>query len=276
MAPQMSSTNAKPLDPLILEIAPGKEGHGSLYEDAGDSLGYKKSEFTWTHFRQQTQPDGSLEIKILPPEGSFPGMLTERGYELRLYGTWPPESVTVNGQSVTLSPNPGWPVSSPPAAHAVAVPPVSVTLPESAANSAPTSAATISASSATWRYDGETTTTIITLPKTSVTQEVDVRITFPKLTAAQQALLNGLPGKIARLHGAMHILENSWDRGWAPDILIDAAQSGHRVTLHPQTALAEYQKLSQEWPAILASISAMDVDKKFTEAAVAHLKSAEQ
>ena len=154
-----------------------------------------------------------------------------------------------------------------PPLNAVAVPPVSVTVPESAANSAPTSAATISASSATWRYDGETTTTIITLPKTSVTQEVDVRITFPKLTAAQQALLNGLPGKIARLHGAMHILENSWDRGWAPDILIDAAQSGHRVTLHPQTALAEYQKLSQEWPAILASISAMDVDKKFTEAA---------
>ena len=276
MAPQMSSTNAKPLDPLILEIAPGKEGQGSLYEDAGDSLGYKKSEFTWTHFRQRVQPDGSLEMKILPREGSFPGMLTGRGYELRLYGTWPPESVPVNGQPVTPSPNPGWPVSSPPAAHAVAVPPVSVTVPESAANAAPNSAATVSASSTTWRYDGETTTIIITLPKLSVTQEVDVRVSFPKLAAGQQSLLNGLPGKIARLHGAMHILENSWDRGWAPDILIDAAQSGHRVTLHPETALAEYQKLSQEWPDILAAISAMDVDKKFTTAALAHLKSAQQ
>ena len=139
-------------------------------------------------------------------------MLTERGYELRLYGTWPPESVTVNGRpslSLSLQTQAG-PVSSPPAANAVAVPPVSYA-PESAANAAPNSAATISASSATWRYDGETTTTIITLPKTSVTQEVDVRITFPKLTAAQQALLDyGLPGRIARLHGAMHILENSW------------------------------------------------------------------
>ena len=66
LAPKMSSTTAHPLDPLILQIFSGKTGEGKLYEDEGDLLGYKTNQFSWTHFQQQTNPDGSMQIKILP------------------------------------------------------------------------------------------------------------------------------------------------------------------------------------------------------------------
>ncbi len=226
----------KPLpDPLVLQIFPAARGEGRLYEDAGDSLGYKGTEFARTSFSQQFSADGALKIEILPSEGGFPGMPAARAYELRLAASFPPESVSVNGQ------------------------PVAYSGPESAASG--------------WRYDGDTTTAIIELPRLSVTRKVEVLVKYSAHTPEDEALLNGVPGKIARLHGAMHILEGSWDRGWAPDILLDAAQTGRRISLHPESTLDELRKLNADWPAILKAVDSLDVDRaKFIDPALAHLK----
>jgi len=190
-------------------------------------------------------------------QGSFPGMLSQRRYELRLYGTWPPDSVVAEGAAIPYEQNGGWQGTTP-----------------TPGTNVMHASANRPALGPSWRYDGETTTTIITLVEHSTSQELDIRVTFPTRTSAQQALLIGLPGKISRLQAAMHLLEKSWDRGWAPDVLIGAAQTGHRVTLQPETVFGEYQKLADEWPDIVKSIESMEVEHRFTDPALAQLKSA--
>jgi alpha-glucosidase len=224
-----------PPDPLVLQIFPGKSGDGHLYEDSSDSLDYKGTAFTLTKFQQQFSADGTLKIEIFPTEGGFPGMLGARAYEIHLAASFPPQSISVNGL------------------------PIAYTGPEAAASG--------------WRFDGNTMTTIIKLPKFSITGKVEVLVKYPAHSGEDEAFLNGAAGKIARLIGTMHILEHSWDRGWAPDILIDAAQTGRRISLHPDSALVELRRLNTNWPDILKAIDSMDVDRtKFIEPALAHLK----
>jgi alpha-glucosidase (family GH31 glycosyl hydrolase) len=227
-------------DPLVLQIFPGARGEAKLYEDAGDTLGYKSSEFAWTYFTQLRAADGSVQIQLQPARGGFPGMAASRSYQLRLLGFWPPESITANGSVI-----------------AYAGP---EELPAGAAQNG-------------WRYDGDTATTIINVPEFRVTQIVDVRVKFAAHSAEDDRLLSGAPGKLARLHGAMHMLENSWERGWAPDILLEAAQTGRRITLHPESAVEELRKLDRAWPEILKTIDGLDVNRsRFIDPALAHLK----
>jgi alpha-glucosidase (family GH31 glycosyl hydrolase) len=221
-------------DPLILEVFPDAPGEGRLYEDSSDSLAYKGTAFARTRFHQQFSGD-TRTIEILPAEGGFPGMAPARAYELRLTSSFPPVSVTVNGQPVAYSGPESAPVG--------------------------------------WRYNGDTTTAIIELPKFSVTGKVEILVKYSAHSPADDHLLDGAAGKIARLHGAMHILEGSWSRGWAPDILLDAAQTGRRISLHPESALEELRRLDTNWPDILKAIEALDVDRvKFIDPALAHLK----
>jgi hypothetical protein len=167
-------------------------------------------------------------------------MAASRSYQLRLAGFWPAESITANGTAVVFA----------------------------GPEAIPADAAHVG-----WRYEGDTATTTINLPEFPVTQILDVRIKFVAHSPDDDRLLDGLPGKLARLHGAMHMLEKSWDRGWAPDILIEAAQTGRRISLHPETALEELRKLDRTWPEIVKAIDSSDVDRaRFIEPALAHLK----
>jgi alpha-glucosidase (family GH31 glycosyl hydrolase) len=228
--------------PVILQIFPGNSGEGVLYEDAGDSLGYKTTEYALTRIRQKRHEDDSIEISIYATDGEFPGMPTSRQYQIRLSGFWPPESVTVNDR----------------AAIAYAGPEQSQ---EGAAQPG-------------WRYDGNTTTTIINLPEFPLKQMqmMDVRIKFTAHSRDDDRLLDGTAGRLARLRGAMQMLEGSWPKGWAPDILLEAAQTGRRMSLRPPATLEELRKLDRNWPEILKAIEALDVDRKFIDAALAHLK----
>ncbi|MFT4111253.1 TIM-barrel domain-containing protein [Silvibacterium sp.] len=99
MQPPMQYTGEKPVDPLILNIYPLADGQHSnyrLYEDASDSESYKNGVCAWTPI-SASQSGDALTVSVAPVEGTYPGMLESRGYELRLPGDWPPASVTVNG-----------------------------------------------------------------------------------------------------------------------------------------------------------------------------------
>jgi hypothetical protein len=237
--PRETSAERRP-DPLVLQIFPGAKGEGRLYEDAGDTLGYKSTEFARTNFTQQRMADGSLQIQLQPARGQFPGMANSRSYQLRLNGFWPAESIVANGATISYA-GPEEPLGN--------------------------------AVRRGWRYDGDTATTIINLPEFPVTQIVDVHVKFVAHTSEDDKLLDGAAGRIARLHGAMYMLEKSWDRGWAPDILLEAAQTGRRTSLRPASAVEELRKLEKMWPEILKAIDGMDVDRiRFIEPALAHLK----
>ena len=100
--PPMEHTDEKPVDPLILTIIPGANGSARIYDDAGNTLGYKSNEFTWTEVRQ-TRNANTVKVEIMPASGTYKGMPKERAYSIRLAGSWPPQSVTVNA-----SPQANW------------------------------------------------------------------------------------------------------------------------------------------------------------------------
>jgi alpha-glucosidase (family GH31 glycosyl hydrolase) len=228
MQPQMSYTGEKPVDPLILTVFPPEDGQSStyrLYQDAGNTLGYKHGEDAWTKIRAASSPDGSaFTLTVSPIEGHYHGMRASRGYELRLRGSWPPESVSVNGESIAHSENiPGW------------------------------------------NYDGSTLTTIVRTRSTSTTNLVTIAVKVKPSMARQGALLDGFPGKMTRLREAYDILNATWPEGWAPDGLVAAMQTADRVGYHPETAFDELSSLPGKLAALPKEITDMHATEESPE-----------
>ena len=218
MQPKMRTTGEKAADPLILTVFPGSAGETRVYGDAGNTPGYTNSEFSWTTVRHSVLEDGRRRIEILPVKGSYPGMIRQRAYEIRLPFTLPPVSVHANGTPV----------------------------PHSAAESA-----------RGWRYNGSTLSTVISVQRIGVNQKLEILVKPPTVPGS---LADGVPGKLARLRTAMDTLNRTWPNNWSPDILIEAAQTGRRMTLDPSKAREELEKLQRSIPAIAGAIREMDIN----------------
>ncbi|MCE5340675.1 MAG: glycoside hydrolase family 31 protein [Planctomycetaceae bacterium] len=136
MMPKMKRVDEKPLDPMILAIYPGDKGFFSVYEDAGNDQGYKNDKFAFTDV-SFTRSGGKTDITISPAKGGYDNMLTSRGYEIKLVNTFPPKSVSVNGEEIVYCMEP-------------------------AENS--------------WHYDGEEVATIICLGKQNTNEAVQVSV----------------------------------------------------------------------------------------------------
>jgi alpha-glucosidase (family GH31 glycosyl hydrolase) len=208
MAPKMSYTGEKPVDPLILTLfpmMPGQETSYTLYEDANESRGYQTQEAARTQIRA-THVGTDVTMHISPVRGSYPGMLTERAYELRLPGDWPPESVTVNESPLSL---------------------------------------VADRDRAGWHFEGNTLTTVITLPRMPVTTAITIRVLRSSDLLARRSELDGFAGSIRRLRASYDTLNQTWPLGWSPDSLIDAMQSGNRLSYDPGSASAELSHYRQ-------------------------------
>src|SRR6185437_15517093 len=83
----------------VWPLEPGMNSSYTLYEDSGVAEEYQRGVFTRTPIKA-AQTGDTLRVEIGPVEGSFPGMLKERGYTLKLPADWPPASVIVNGVAV--------------------------------------------------------------------------------------------------------------------------------------------------------------------------------
>ena len=171
MQPKMKFSNEKPVDPLILAILPGGRSSTRLYEDAGNSLGYKNGEAAWTTIRTAMPEATTLLVNVLPVEGAYPGMPTERGYEVRLFESWPPDSVAVNGQQIDYNPDPDAPAG--------------------------------------WRYDGDSLTTIIRLPPIARSNPVELTVKISAEKAAKLPLLDGAVGRLARIRRLFKDVNNT-------------------------------------------------------------------
>jgi alpha-glucosidase len=218
MQPPMQYTGQKPVDPLILNIWPLVDGQSSsytLYEDGSDSESYKHGVYALTPVSAVEHGD-TLTIDISPVEGTYPGMLVNRGYELRLLADWPPESVVANGKALAFQ-----------------------------SSDAITSG---------WHYEGNTLSTIVNIPSHSVSEAVRVEIRRTPGSQALRAQLDGFAGAIARLHSAYDVLNQEWPLAWSPDPLIDAWQTGDRLSYHPETARNELSHFAQKYIAAQASV----------------------
>ena len=219
MQPEMKNAHEKPVDPLIVTIFPGTQGMAEVYEDEGNTNEYRNhaaAMMTITH----SITDNTLrhiEIVPAPHDSESAGQsLRSRSYEIRLPGTWPPESVTVNGKQVVYRYTGG---------------------------------------QDSWRYEGENLVTVITTRSFLAGEKVTLDIRIPSSLARKNSLLNGVPGMIARLRRSMPLMNSAWPKDWSPDIFVNAAQTGNRISLHPETALRELERLR---PSIQEALAAVD------------------
>jgi alpha-glucosidase len=201
MAPKMEHTGEKPIDPLIINVFPlsaGEKSQYTLYEDSGKARDYQIGKDAWTDLKA-SENNGTLTLTVAPVRGGYAGMPTQRSYEIRLPGDWPPESVTVNGGAL----------------------------------------APAEEGKQGWRYDGNTLTTIVNTPHFPVSSAVTIAVKRNADLVARRKELDGFAGAMTRLREAYDSLNETWPLGWSPDELIDAMQSGDRMTYHPEAAAKE-------------------------------------
>jgi alpha-glucosidase (family GH31 glycosyl hydrolase) len=222
MQPVAARGGEKPVDPLVLTVFPLREGQTSeyrLYEDSGDSPGYQSVDAAWTPIHASLNDDGTaLNITISPIQGSYNGMQSERTYEIRLPGSWPPSSISVNREALAYEKRKGEPG---------------------------------------WRFDGNTLTTIVSTPRFRVGDAVTITVRTGVKMARSVPLLDGFAGKMTRLRESYDMLNRNWPAAWSPDSLVGAMQMGDRLTYYPNTAFAELSRLGQKLSAIPGAIQAM-------------------
>jgi hypothetical protein len=219
MQPAMLYTGQKAVDPLIVNVwplAPGASSSYSLYEDSGVSVLYQRGVFTRTPIRASEDGD-TLRVEIGPVEGSFPGMLKTRSYELRLPDDWPPSVVTVDGKAVPQA----------------------------------------QAGKEGWSFVGNTLTTVVPTSEFSTAAAVTSEVSRAPGLLAQRDKLDGFAGTMTRLRGAYDALQQTWPVAMPPDPLIDVMQTGDRLSYHPDHAAEEIAHLHQELPLAQAAVDAV-------------------
>ncbi|MBP7887332.1 MAG: DUF5110 domain-containing protein [Candidatus Marinimicrobia bacterium] len=81
MGPFLQYSTEKPADPLEVRIYRGADGSFTLYEDENDNYNYEKGAYSTINFYWD---DTKNELTIGERNGSFPGMLMERQFQIVL------------------------------------------------------------------------------------------------------------------------------------------------------------------------------------------------
>jgi len=221
MQPAMLHTGAKPVDPLIVNVwplAPGATSTYSVYEDSGVSVEYQKGVFARTPIKAAEGGD-TLRVEIGPVEGSYPGMLKTRGYEVRLPADWPPERVTVNGKAVGFA-KPG--------------------------------------ESGGWTFEGNTLTTVIPVPSGSVNAKVVVVVQRAHGRVAQRDQLDGFAGAMTRLRGVDDALNQTGPVAGPSIALRDAMQTGDVISYYPDRIDSALKHFREELAKANADVAQLD------------------
>jgi alpha-glucosidase len=217
MQPPMLYTGEKPVDPLIVNVWPLEPGASSNYSVYEDSgVSVEYQRGVFARTPLKAEQSGDkLRVEIGPVEGGYPGMMKARAYELRLPADWPPERVTVNGKPVPQS----------------------------------------QAGNGGWSFVGNTLTTVIPVRSGSVASSVTIKIQRAAGLTARRSELDGFAGSMTRLRGAYDALQQTWPIAAPPDPLIDAMQSGDRLSYHPDRAVEELAHFHEVLPKAEAAVA---------------------
>ncbi len=212
------------VDPLILTIFPGDSGSFQLYEDEGNTDAYKTGAFAKTRISFRREKPGTLEVTIDPPKGKYPGMLTERAYEIRLPLTLPPVSVRVNGK----------------------------VLPH-----------TRYLSRNAWCYNGNNLETQLLTPELKIDQPVHIQVIVPEFAEARLSGMKGKMAHLLTFAKflARHRWDRS---KYSNRLVVRTAQTGLVLSQKPQKAAAEINRFPASWQKVLSMIrSAASQDTAF-------------
>jgi alpha-glucosidase (family GH31 glycosyl hydrolase) len=221
MQPAMLHTGEKPVDPLIVNVwplAPGASSSYSVYEDSGVSVEYQRGVFARTPIKAMENGD-SLRVEIGPVEGSYPGMLKTRSYQVRLPADWPPEGVTVNGRSVGFA-KPG--------------------------------------EAGGWTFEGNTLTTVIPVPSGSVAAKAVIEIRRANGRVARRGELDGFAGAMTRLSGVDDALQQTGPVAGPSNALVDAMQTGDYISYYPDRIDAELAHFHEALAKAQADVAGLD------------------
>jgi alpha-glucosidase len=98
---------------------------------------------------------------------------------------------------------------------------------------------------------------VITTRKFSTGGAVTIKVRISPELARNRALLDGLPGKLTRLRETYDLLNAAWPAAGSPDPLVDAMQTGDRISYHPETAFAETGGFAAKLAGLAKIIDAM-------------------
>ena len=98
LGPDVQYTNEKPWDNLDIIVYPGANGEFTLYEDEGDNYNYEKGLYSTITFKWN---DKAGALTIDKRQGSFPGMLTQRTFNVKIAGT-SGKAISYNGKRTTV------------------------------------------------------------------------------------------------------------------------------------------------------------------------------
>jgi alpha-D-xyloside xylohydrolase len=79
MGPRLQFSTEKPADPIELRIYSGSDGRFTLYEDQNDGYGYEQGVYAEIPMEWN---DAGKSLTIGSRHGSFPGMLTQRTFNV--------------------------------------------------------------------------------------------------------------------------------------------------------------------------------------------------
>jgi hypothetical protein len=120
-----------------------------------------------------------------------------------------------------------------------------------------------------WRYDGDRLTTIVALPRASVSVRKELVVAQP--ADADDVLLDGVPGRLLRLKRAMTMLEALWPADWPSDALVSVAQTGRRITLYPDSARLELRRFREQLPVVMRALPLLKGDTAVIQRALRHV-----
>lgn len=212
MQPDMSRIGEKAIDPLIINIFPGKSGKTRVYDDSGEGLGFRKNEFTFTSILFEMK-DSILKAEINPVEGSYPGMPEARSYEIRLPLTFVPVSVKLNGKTVPFT--------------------------------------TVTGATG-WQYDGSNLMTVIRTDRFSVNEKVEVEVIFPGLDPHRLSGVIGKANKVFYASRQVIASSQWKFRIFNFDDITWAGQTLNRITINPDNKyiLSEKARLENSYDSI--------------------------
>lgn len=73
----------------------------------------------------------------------------------------------------------------------------------------------------------------------------------------RRAELDGFAGSMTRLREAYDVLNQTSPLGWSPDVLVDAMQTGDRLSYHPETISKELAHFHTILPQAIAIVNKM-------------------
>jgi len=102
---------------------------------------------------------------------------------------------------------------------------------------------------------------VIPVASTSTAGKVVVEVRRAAGLMAKRGDLDGFSGTITRLRGAYDAMNETNPISEPPDVLVDAMQTGDRLSYHPETAVEEIARLHEELPKAQAALA--EIGKAF-------------